>query len=585
MPTDSSAIADARLELKAIGELSGRFFVPAYQRGYRWGNTEVDNLLNDIWEFTEQKDIKPDSEPVYCLQPVVVMRRAENEWELVDGQQRLTTLYLVHLYMQRARLRSAAPGYTLVYETRKDSAEYLRDLGDEKRGANIDFFHMHGAYACIRAWFAAQKEPQRAADRLSEQLQKRVKVIWYEAPAGSDATALFTRLNVGRIPLTDAELIKTLLLAQGFKGELERPVEVAAQWDALERELRDPALWAFVTNAKPEAHPTRIELLFELLAGAKPGEKRAPFHTFDALREKVAADREAFWQSVLGLHATIREWYDDRELYHKVGYLIAEGTRLVDLINDAKNTSRSAFRASLDARIRDGIKLTRSQAESLHYDKREEYSKCARLLHLMNVLTVMKLTHSSERYPFDTHKKQPWSLEHIHAQNAEELTKKVQQHRWLTDHRAALGALDPAKTLAVRQSIDDALGAIDALDGQAFAALARDVTDLFTVTSDDGDDAAASLHTLDNLALLPSDVNSALGNSVFEVKRRKILERDREGAYIPICTRRVFLKYFTAADAQQVHFWSPKDRTAWLDAMFSAESGTLFLYLTPEAAQ
>lgn len=112
----------------------------------------------------------------------------------------------------------------------------------------------------------------------------------------------------------------------------------------------------------------------------------------------------------------------------------------------------------------------------------------------------------------------------------------------------------------------------------------REVTDLFTPPDDEGDDALQSPHAIANLALLPSEANSALGNAVFEVKRRKILELDRADAYIPICTRRVFLKYFTAADAQQVHFWSRQDRAAWLDAMFSELGGVLHAYLTPEAS-
>ncbi len=62
-------------------------------------------------------------------------------------------------------------------------------------------------------------------------------------------------------------------------------------------------------------------------------------------------------------------------------------------------------------------------------------------------------------------------------------------------------------------------------------------------------------------------MSSALGNSVFEVKRRNILERDREGSYIPTCTRNVFLKYYTEAEGQQIHFWGEHDREGYLAAM------------------
>lgn len=90
------------------------------------------------------------------------------------------------------------------------------------------------------------------------------------------------------------------------------------------------------------------------------------------------------------------------------------------------------------------------------------------------------------------------------------------------------------------------------------------------------------MHSVTNLALLSGGDNTALGNAVFEVKRRRILELDRKGAYIPVCTRQVFLKYYTEAESQQVHFWGPQDRESYLQAMISSEQGVVFPYLKPE---
>jgi len=586
---DPSPTVGARLELVAVGDIVGRFVVPAYQRGYRWGAPEVDSLLNDIWENKER---------VYCLQPVVVKRKAD-EWELVDGQQRLTTLYLVFQYMQRAGLQDAGPRYTMRYETRPRSEAYLRDLSEKDKDDNIDFFHIHGAGTRIRDWFKARRlPPQEVANKFYEQLQKRVKVIWYEAAEALDGVELFTRLNVGRIALTNAELVKALLLTQDSDGSLVRPEEVAAQWDTIERELRDEDLWAFVTNVPPEAYPTRIELLFDLsldmLPGGASGTKRVRFQAFDALRAKVSADREGFWRGVLTLHAMIREWYDDRELYHKVGYLVAEGADLAKLLRDASGHTRSAFKKSLDARIRERLGLTRAKVDEIRYDGASDagYEKCARLLRLMNVETVRRLGGANEarpgvrgtweRYPFHAHKGQAWSIEHIHAQRAEGLTKKVQWQAWLTLHRDALAGLPvDEEGRGARDALIARIHEVyDDIDGETFAELAGKVTELFTRDAEEGDEALQSLHGITNLALLSSDANSALGNAVFEVKRRQILALDQAGEYIPICTRRVFLKYFTGANAQQVHLWSREDRKAYLGAILEV----LTPYLTPEGA-
>ena len=78
------------------------------------------------------------------------------------------------------------------------------------------------------------------------------------------------------------------------------------------------------------------------------------------------------------------------------------------------------------------------------------------------------------------------------------------------------------------------------------------------------------------MALLGRDDNSALNNSTFDVKRDKILEMDKRGDYIPICTRRVFLKYYTHSEHNQLHFWGQGDRTDYLNAM----NETLKPYLT-----
>ena len=88
----SSAGVARQLELRPIGDLlDEHFFVPSYQRGYRWTKREVTALLEDIDAF--QRSAQPDS--YYCLQPVVVRRNAQGTLDLVDGQQRLTTLFLI----------------------------------------------------------------------------------------------------------------------------------------------------------------------------------------------------------------------------------------------------------------------------------------------------------------------------------------------------------------------------------------------------------------------------------------------------------------------------------------------------------
>lgn len=219
------------LLLKLIGDISGRFLVARYQRGYRWSRLDVRHLLDDIWD----RNGAP-----YSLQPVVVKRRDETGWELIDGQQRLTTLYLIFLFMQREGLQNTGPTYSIAYETRPGSESYLQTLNAASSNDNIDFFHLYAAYDCIRNWFENHgARRQYVANKFYGYLFESVRVIWYEAPSNLDSTTLFTRLNVGRIPLTDAELVKALLLSYNPGGvqKYNRSYEIAAQWDSIERDL------------------------------------------------------------------------------------------------------------------------------------------------------------------------------------------------------------------------------------------------------------------------------------------------------------------------------------------------------------
>jgi hypothetical protein len=185
-------LSEASISLKPVNDLlTERFFVPSYQRGFRWTKQQVEDLLNDIWEF-QSKCEKRDH--FYCLQPVVVKRRTDGAWELVDGQQRLTTILLI--LACRADLVKALrkPTFTLQFETRPQSGEFLKNIDLEQRGANIDYFHICQAHRTIEAWFS-----QRSGSHDLQLLQcltnddesgKNVKVISYELPeSGRSETA------------------------------------------------------------------------------------------------------------------------------------------------------------------------------------------------------------------------------------------------------------------------------------------------------------------------------------------------------------------------------------------------------------
>lgn len=593
------SLGDHVLDHRTIGSIRGNFFVPAYQRGYRWTRHDVQRLLDDVWE---SKQVNGD----YSLQPVVVKfancgantepNPDHLEWELIDGQQRLTTLYLIFQFMKDKKWRVNAAPYTIRYETRQESTKYLQTLDPALAGTNIDFYHLRQAYEQIELWFTEGLDSFAQEDKANDffgHLTKKVKIIWYQVASARQLTqqettaesiALFTRLNVGRIPLTDAELIKAALLSAVPKQLTDRSREIAAQWDGIERDLHQADIWAFVSgldaSGSGEKYPTRISLLLDTLADEKKPiiGKRPRYHTFDTLRDEIDHDYLAFWKKVVALHANILGWFEQPAIFNKIGFLVACKVHFGEIVRMAtkpadKKPKKSEFEALLVDRIRDQVKVEDAALEDLSYVR--GYQKLLELLLLMNVETSTLIGY---RFPFYRHLGHIWSLEHIHAQNAEVLTKAEQWKAWLAHHKPALDVVlteENRKEIDILKSdIEAAIAAINTgkagdFTGDKFSQLSSRVLEM--LNRDNEPD-----HSICNMALLSSKDNSSLSNSVFEVKRQMILALDRAGEYVPVCTRNVFLKYYADADAQQPHFWSDKDKASYLNAIRS----TLKQYLS-----
>ncbi len=556
----------AVLEPKLVNDIKGNFFIPAYQRGYRWKSEHITMLLNDI---NDNKDKN------YCLQPIVVKRIDENSFELIDGQQRCTSLFLILKYMQRL-IPSIESKFTLSYETRDRSSQFLENIDENLANDNIDFFHMYNAFETIETWFNNSPDPILTAINLYKSFGEKVKVIWYEVNDNVNSTDLFTRLNIGKIPLTNAELVKALFLSKDSTDiTVEKQLEISTSWDLIEKELQDESLWSFLTNQKPSKYATRIELIFNLMANKKTDEKEELYTFFYFIDEIKKESKIAIWERIQAYFLTLKEWYQKRDIFHKVGYLVAIGKPMQEIIKQSENKTKTEFEESLNKEIQNKLDLTKVQVLELSYEKGSEKVKIEQLLLLHNVETIRSLKNTSEKYPFDKHKNENWSLEHIHAQRSEGLNKKEDQQDWLRLHRASLEELMPASKNPTEislliQKIDDNF---ESISKHVFDTIFGEVFMCFSENNDH-----SYIDTIQNMALLSSKNNSALNNSTFDVKRNKILQMDKSGDYIPITTRRVFFKYYTKSKDHQLHYWGEQDRKAYLDSIIG-DDGILLKYL------
>lgn len=547
---------------KLVGEITGEFYVPSYQRGYRWDETQVMALLNDVYD---------NGEVPYCLQPIVVRKGKDGRFELIDGQQRLTTLYIIYKFMtNRWPDYIDNVKYTLSYETRKNNVDFFNNIENEDvANSNIDFYYIHQAYKTVEKWFALErtKKPLHVAGKLTEYFDNNVKIIWYEMNSDneSEAIALFTRLNIGRIPLTNAELIKALFLCNNKQMENRRQLEIALQWDTIERELHDEDFWYFLTKKKAESCATRIELLFDFFASNRSNQKD-PLSTFLYFNERKKKDKDLFglWEEILRYYYRLKEWYKKDALYHRIGYLVASGHMTMSQIVDATiNLRKSAREQLLDEEIKKSVKFKKCYSD-LNYVN--DYDKISRLLLLFNVVSVMNHTHA--RFPFRAYNTEQWSLEHIHPQHPEDMKNdKKLWNEWLRIQKLSVEQMtvDDEKDKDEKEAL--------VAKAEAFIHNERATKENFKTLSGEivkflSDKTEADLtHSLSNMALLSKSQNSALNNSLFDAKRREIIEMDRRGEFIPYCTRNVFLKYYTAPDKVQMAKWSEADREGYVAAM------------------
>lgn len=139
---------------------------------------------------------------------------------------------------------------------------------------------------------------------------------------------------------------------------------------------------------------------------------------------------------------TLREWYTNHDFYHKIGYLITIGVPLRKIYtvwqNDGNTPlAKDIFLSELDKMISESISIKdKEELLNLSYDTRKD--KLQKVLTLFNVETERLMDDGKRRFPFDKHKDSIWSLEHIHAQNAESLKKNKDILTWLESHIALL---------------------------------------------------------------------------------------------------------------------------------------------------
>lgn len=607
------------LTLKSVGDICNNeinFYVASYQRGYRWGKDEVIALLDDIYEVYIHKDKAQN----YCLQPLVVKKcnnvkykqqlsslfdslkevkdNISNEdkdlkqeaYELLDGQQRLTTLWIILDSLSS----SSNSMYSIYYELVR----------------NVDEDFIKEARKTINDWLKCKRQNDKQ-DCFDEKYKKiileNIFFIWYEVKRdeitqGTNSVQghsekLFRKINKGKIELTNAELFKAMLLNnENAHNEKERDelIQISFEWDKIEQSLRNDDFWFFISNDSSEER-TRIDYILEVYARTLDKDNKYDIgkdrYSFLVVQDKLTNGIETnglsefdkinkIWQEIVLVHDKLYSWYQDNELYHNIGFFVAcEGKRrsiasdtIVNLYKDVKDKKGiKETRNIVKGKIYDYLVIKKwnyreerqgrgkkrkkyydiaisekYELGNLSYDSDKKY--IADFLLFSNIYPFIKIddngNYSKDRFPFKLYYEEKWDIEHINPQTPKRGN--------IIDDIISCGNVDLVWQYLNKCHHDEIKIKEEERNDKTLKEIWKD-----DFLDGGGDD-------IGNLVLLNSKINREYHNALFNQKRAKIINYDKKGIFIPLATKNVFLKYYTE-NPNEFIVWDENDSKGYMD--------------------
>lgn len=630
--TDVKKMAESSepIEMPVSELLTGnyQFSIPSYQRGYRWESTEaggedeqeakqVDDLLNDLTYFVTSN---PHKKANYYLQPLMVKPRlladGSYEWDVLDGQQRLTTMLLVLKCLKERLYGGQQFGlYELKYANRKQldfnritfdraSADYDFPMANE----NLDSYYVRKAKDRIERWYDNELSNNPSlSDKFKEMLfypdetrgvnsspALRAKFIWYNVQALQPGAPqlngnrqhdieVFNRLNRGKISLTDSELIKALFLlcikvAPAYGSSLLTPETLVRKWDDMGKKFQNEEFWNMIAP-KGADYSNRLDLLFDFIKDCSGNGKGSAYRFYykkmhGLLTSPDINKVEELWTEVKQYFDTLCKWHENVHKHNFIGYLIENGEDLANIYSSP----------DLETKIRKGLGLENvDEIDTLRYYDNEGYKKIRKVLLLFNVLTCDKF---GQKFPFNLYRDNSFDVEHVNSQTDNSIEKIDEKIAWVKQQAIPCLWIDRNETdtngiltSGAREARDLITEGVQFLrdvklnnnrdTGSKFKGYRTAVE--YYYASGNRNTGMFEKDAIGNLALLNSSINREYKNALFPQKLRTLKRSDQEGVYIPLCTKYMFLKYYSNPQANVSAFsmmrWRQEDQDEYTEAI------------------
>jgi len=580
--------------------LKGRTYkVPEYQRGYKWSEKQINQLLDDISDF----DDKVDDETFYCLQNITLYpsKTQQNVLNIVDGQQRLTTTFLLYCYL-------GLEDFLLDkfhYAVRESSNQFISKLQHEResfikkilesesfevfceQNCNDDFdhqdiFYMYSAIQTFNQWL---KDNSNEIDVLREKMIHRVKFIVNEIHSDIKEQELFMNLNTGRVPLDGADLVRAILITRVARDEMQKFSQSSVKDIVRLNEKRTRIGWEldelnhwwarkevkqyYGSFCKIEIDSQEtiefnidinpINILYRLWAETKLKLK-------DRLKLKLFENSDIsslkLYAELTFLHRTLQDWFNDRVIYHLLGYLANHPVAFNFKKYYKLWTSNDHTRDSFIEHLRKDIKETvfgneKSEKSGADYwlgciknydgDSKTNWYDLKELEKFLVLVDVINIS-QNEEFPFlsPVHfKKNKEDKEHIYPctpRNIKELENIQNDFQAIVEYLnitcLSVNDLFPFdEKMWNQKDVSDKAETLKFLEAQIHQ--------------------LTPINSIGNLVLLHYSINRGFGNDYYIDKRASVVKNVQNGEYVRQHTLNVFVK--GRSSAGNLNDWSFTD--------------------------
>lgn len=575
-----------------------KYYIAPYQRGYKWKSTrygQVPQLLLDVY----QAMIRDTDE--YYLQ-YLTLKNTNQQLEVIDGQQRLTTLALIFYVLQDYHNIPNIAEDKINYARYEGQVDIFKKATTKKDSVETqDLFYMSTAAECIHVFFKKLEEHGRFKDYI-KYLLTHVKLIINMESEFVSSEDVFANLNDNKVALTDSELIKGLLLTKGvdmntpngikrhYKEILDARAIMGRIWDEINSWIEQPevkyyffgrsvesGMCELLRLAKPRNEVTSDSLIHEFQESLTESSKESSmlYQLFEEYNERITSYAEAttVFERIKHIYRVFQGIFNNVADYNTVGYcLFSKGNEdriqiLQKLIESTASAKTKYIHSIIKNRVPNMADLKKKmQDKNIAEDEKllKAYdilnygsSKPRELTNLLLSFSVLS-SDTSSKFDFVEYEREKWSFEHISPQHPSSQIKI---------HEAAIRVVikkiekEMDKDEEMKSRLTELTNAIENKEKIP-------VDDIgFLYDNDINEDY---LHCCGNMALLPSGANSSLNNNPFVAKRPILYSIIRNGGFVPRHTMDIFNKNMNVSEhpfSDELSIWTKDDIIAHLHWM------------------